>query len=101
MRKQEAAKVVAQVTRLATVLAWLAAMLVVHARAAAPLPVRAADAGKLVPVPIAVPGGEDPARLAEIRVELAWLADPVTFPYELQAKMTPGGLEIRGHVTDP
>ena len=43
---------------------------------------------------------EDPPRLAAIRVEMAWLSDPVTFPYPLQARPTAVGLEVCGFVPD-
>jgi BON domain len=43
---------------------------------------------------------EDPRRLAEIGVELAWLADPVTFPYFLEAKVEGATLTVRGFVPD-
>lgn len=39
---------------------------------------------------------ENPHRQMEIQVELAWLADPVTFPYYLEAKMVGGKMEVRG-----
>jgi hypothetical protein len=44
------------------------------------------------------PGDADPNRLAEIQVGLAWLADPMTFPYHLAARARAGNLEIRGFV---
>ncbi|MCI0463669.1 MAG: BON domain-containing protein [Gemmataceae bacterium] len=49
------------------------------------------------------PGGEagsseDANRLTEIAIELAWLADPVTFPQLLAARVNGGTLEIRGTV---
>src|SRR5262245_54596517 len=37
-------------------------------------------------------------RPLEIRVELAWLDDPQTFPCQLAAHVTPEGLEVRGFV---
>lgn len=46
--------------------------------------------------PAVLPRGH--TRLAEIQVELAWLADPVTFPFHLQARATEAGLEARGYV---
>jgi hypothetical protein len=46
--------------------------------------------------PAAANGGF--ARVAEIRVELAWLADPTTFPYELAAHSTGASLEVGGMV---
>src|SRR3954454_5989404 len=36
--------------------------------------------------------------LEELNVQLAWLADPSTFPFSLTAKAGPGGLEVRGYV---
>jgi hypothetical protein len=46
------------------------------------------------------PVPEGYGRLAEIKVELAWLADPVTFPYRLGARATGAALEVRGFVPD-
>lgn len=40
------------------------------------------------------------ARVVEIRVELAWLADPHTFPYDLAARGTGSTLEVGGLVPD-
>jgi hypothetical protein len=40
----------------------------------------------------------DPRRLTEVNVEVAWLADPVTFPYYLEAHATASQLEVRGYV---
>ncbi len=40
----------------------------------------------------------DPKRLAEGQVEIAWLADPVTFPYYLEARINGVHLEVRGYV---
>jgi hypothetical protein len=41
----------------------------------------------------------DPRRVTEINVELAWLADPITFPYYLEAHVTTAQqLEVRGYV---
>jgi hypothetical protein len=40
----------------------------------------------------------DPRRVAEVNVEIAWLADPVTFPYYLEAHATANQLEVRGFV---
>jgi hypothetical protein len=40
----------------------------------------------------------DPSRVAEINVEVAWLADPVTFPYYLEAHATGSQMEVRGYV---
>src|SRR5947209_11272177 len=38
------------------------------------------------------------ARTLEIQVELAWLADPATFPYFLEAHIKGANLEVRGYV---
>ncbi len=43
---------------------------------------------------------EDRRRLAEIAVELAWLGDPVTFPYFLEARVEGARLVVRGFVPD-
>jgi hypothetical protein len=40
----------------------------------------------------------DPRRSVEVNVEIAWLADPVTFPYYLEAKIASSKLEVRGYV---
>ena len=40
----------------------------------------------------------DSRRASEINVEIAWLADPVTFPYYLEAHATATQMEIRGYV---
>jgi hypothetical protein len=40
----------------------------------------------------------DPRRVAEVNVEVAWLADPVTFPYYLEAHVTGTQMEVRGYV---
>jgi hypothetical protein len=40
----------------------------------------------------------DPRRAAEINVEVAWLADPITFPYYLEAHAAAGKMEVRGYV---
>jgi len=37
-------------------------------------------------------------RVTEIEVELAWLADPITFPYHLGARVAGGALHVRGFV---
>src|SRR5207244_2878949 len=41
---------------------------------------------------------EDADRLGEILVELAWLADPVTFPFYLDARVQGASLELHGNV---
>src|SRR5689334_11106325 len=43
---------------------------------------------------------ETSQRRAEIEVELAWLADPITFPYFLEARVESGTLSVRGYVPD-
>jgi hypothetical protein len=41
----------------------------------------------------------DPRRAAEIEVEIAWYADPITFPYYLEARVNAAQqLEVRGYV---
>jgi hypothetical protein len=40
----------------------------------------------------------DPRRAMEVNVEIAWLADPVTFPYYLEAHADSGQFEVRGYV---
>jgi hypothetical protein len=40
----------------------------------------------------------DAQRSAEVSVEIAWLADPVTFPYYFEAHATATQLEVRGYV---
>lgn len=42
----------------------------------------------------------DPRRVTEVNVEVAWLADPVTFPYYLEAHATAAQMEVRGYVPD-
>jgi hypothetical protein len=44
------------------------------------------------------PIDEELARLTEINVGLAWLADPLTFPCQLAAHVQDGALELRGFV---
>jgi BON domain len=44
--------------------------------------------------------GEDTRRKVEIDVELAWLADPVTFPYFLEAHVDGVTLTVRGYIPD-
>jgi osmotically-inducible protein OsmY len=41
---------------------------------------------------------EGRGRLEEMKVEMAWLADPATFPYPLVARTVDGHLELRGSV---
>jgi len=45
-------------------------------------------------------GAEDYNRLTEILVELAWLADPATFPCLLEAHVDGAALQVKGHVPD-
>ncbi len=40
----------------------------------------------------------NPHRTTEINVEVAWLADPITFPYYLEAHASGSKLEVRGYV---
>jgi len=56
------------------------------------------EAVAVTPSPVNVTAALDSglARLIEIRVELAWLADPQTFPYELAARATGATLEVGG-----
>ena len=42
----------------------------------------------------------DPNRLIEIMIELAWLADPVTFPYFLGARVEGSALHVRGFIAN-
>ncbi len=44
--------------------------------------------------------GHATERLTEIQVELAWLSDPLTFPYYLEAHVKGQALEIRGYVAN-
>ncbi len=44
------------------------------------------------------PTGESPQRVTEILIELAWLADPATFPYFLEARAEGTRVEIHGTV---
>jgi hypothetical protein len=53
---------------------------------------------KSAPAPAKPP--EETRRRAEIDVELAWLADPITFPYFLEAHTDGPGLVVRGYVPD-
>jgi hypothetical protein len=46
----------------------------------------------------APPALDSYGKLAEMKVELAWLADPVTFPYHLAARADGAMLEVRGYV---
>ncbi|MBI2807539.1 MAG: hypothetical protein HYX68_21370 [Planctomycetes bacterium] len=40
----------------------------------------------------------DTRRITEIGVEIAWLADPMTFPYYLEARVSGSRLEVHGYV---
>jgi hypothetical protein len=59
-------------------------------------------AGSLLAAPgaRAQPAAKDAERLTEIRVELAWLADPVVCPYYPSARVEGGFLEVGGYVPD-
>ena len=46
----------------------------------------------------AKPTQTDAKRATEVSVEIAWLADPVTFPYYLEAHASAKTLEVRGYV---
>ncbi len=50
------------------------------------------------PVVVTAPEASADKRRTEIEVQLAWLADPVTFPHYLEAHLLGSRLEIRGHV---
>lgn len=55
----------------------------------------------LLTLAASAPGQANPprdARSIEAAVELAWLADPITFPYDLRAEFRGGQLEIHGVV---
>jgi hypothetical protein len=45
-----------------------------------------------------VPLREDTFRLLEILIELAWLSDPITFPYYIEARVEGPELHVRGNV---
>lgn len=57
---------------------------------------------KNLPAPVRreakVSAEEQANHLVEIQVELAWLGDPITFPYFLEAHVAGGKLEVRGYV---
>jgi hypothetical protein len=57
--------------------------------------------GGPTPAKPASPTGENPNRLMEIQVELAWLGDPVTFPYYLEARLEGPKMVVRGCVPNP
>jgi hypothetical protein len=72
----------------------LTGALPVAAQAPVPPPTTFAQA----PAKGAAAATENPNRLAEIRVELAWLADPATFPYRLSARVEGVALRVSGCV---
>src|SRR5438067_3499644 len=57
-------------------------------------------ASKGNPAKAAPAPAEDPRRLTEIAIELAWLGDPVTFAYFLEARVEGATLSVRGYVPD-
>ena len=44
------------------------------------------------------PSAQDGSRATKIQVELAWLGDPITFPYYLEAHIKGPNLEVHGYV---
>src|SRR6478735_2309974 len=58
-------------------------------------PMPSADAVGMVAVDAAK------ARDCEIQVELALLADPLTFPYAIKTQFASAGLVLRGYVPNP
>jgi hypothetical protein len=44
---------------------------------------------------------ESEAHLMEILVELAWIGDPITFPFYLEARVEGSSLQVRGNVPMP
>jgi hypothetical protein len=48
--------------------------------------------------PETVPAPDSYGKLEVMKVELAWLSDPVTFPYRLAARADGAMLEVRGYV---
>lgn len=48
--------------------------------------------------PAPAPLREDARRIVEVQIELAWLAEPFTFPFYLEAHADAHQLEIRGNV---
>src|SRR4051812_23317793 len=69
--------------------------------------VRAADSQGAVAQVEAVPQPDqaappaaavEPGQPVETQVKLAWLSDPLTFPYPLGATLTPQGLAVTGYV---
>jgi hypothetical protein len=54
--------------------------------------------GGSTPAKQIIPTGENPNRVMEIQVELAWLADPQTFPHYLEAHVEGQKMVVRGCV---
>ena len=48
--------------------------------------------------PARQPQAQNASRMTEIMIELAWLADPMTFPFYLQARVQGPALHVRGFV---
>src|SRR5262245_61746656 len=59
-------------------------------------PLGHATAPPLTEVSLAAADG--PTRLLEMKVELAWMADPAVFPYRLALRFEGGALEVRGYL---
>jgi osmotically-inducible protein OsmY len=57
---------------------------------APPTPVIASTSGKTT--------SSSPLSTAEMQIELAWLTDPITFPYDLKARIKDGQLRVLGNV---
>ncbi len=55
--------------------------------------------GPVNAAPAAEAGDPDRQRALAVEVELAWLADPLTFPYHLSARVEGGSLTVRGYVS--
>ena len=55
-------------------------------------------APKKNPSPPPAPRQESDSRLIEILVELAWLGDPLTFPFYIEARLEGATLHVRGNV---
>jgi hypothetical protein len=70
----------------------------VRLSAAKPFEHQAAPAGTTPNMEAASVEAPADRRLVEIEVELAWLADPVTFPYHLGAQLRAGTLHVTGYV---
>jgi hypothetical protein len=69
------------------------------AAAQGPMQLPAGPSGRVHTVAEEVaPAADGYAKLAEMKVELAWLADPATFPYRLGARADGAALEVRGYV---